>query len=146
MNNQQSLPEEYLLVAQRAKDHLVDFEIATNPRYVPNWHHEIIGAELEHIEKYGDRDYKILLVFVPPRHGKSKQCTIDFPAWYLGRNPDKEIITASYSGELAQDFGVLTRNLVDSEAYKAIFSIRLKEDEQAKSKWKTQKGGSYTSV
>jgi (2Fe-2S) ferredoxin len=64
----------------------------------------------------------------------------------LGRNPDKEIITVSYSGELAQDFGSKTRSLVNSGVYQSIFNTRLKEDEQAKAKWKTQEGGSYTSV
>jgi len=88
-----------------------------------------------------------LLVFVPPRHGKSELCSIRFPAWYLGRNPDKEIITVSYSAELAQDFGSKTRSVVSSEIYPYIFNgITLKEDAQAKAKWGTSKGGSYTSV
>ena len=120
--------------------------IATNPKYEPNWHHEIIAQELEQIEQHGDSDYKVLLVFVPPRNGKSELCSIGFPAWYLGRNPDKEIITVSYSGELAQDFGSKTRAIVNEQAYKHIFNVTLKEDEQAKAKWKTNKGGSYTSV
>lgn len=132
---------------QRARENLIDFLIATNPNYEPNWHHEIIAKELERIEAFGDRDYKVLLVFVPPRHGKSELCSIGFPAWYLGRNPDKEIITVSYSAELAQDFGSKTRSIVSGEAYPYIFSgLTLKEDEQAKAKWRTSKGGSYTSV
>lgn len=121
--------------------------MATERKYKPNWHHELIGKELEHIEAFGDRDYKILMVFVPPRHGKSQQCSIDFPAWYLGRNPDKEIITASYSAELAQDFGTKTRDKIESEQFKHIFEeLSLKEDERAKAKWRTGQGGSYTSV
>lgn len=144
------------MVTQRARDNLVDFEIATNTNYEPNWHHIAIAKELENIEKNGDRDYKVLIVTVPPRHGKSRQCTVDFPAWYLGKNPEKEIVTASYSSELAQDFGSLTRDVVDSEAYRLIFDTRLKQDEKSKAKWKTAKlndkndlvaaGGSYTSV
>jgi phage terminase large subunit-like protein len=135
------------MVMQRAKQYLVDFCIATNAKYEPNWHHERIAKELENIEANGDRDYKVLLVFVPPRHGKSELCSINFPAWYLGRNPDKEIITVSYSAELAQDFGGKTRSIISGEAYPHIFNgITLKEDEQAKAKWRTSKGGSYTSV
>lgn len=65
----------------------------------------------------------------------------------MGRNPDKEIITVSYSAELAQDFGSKTRTIVGSPEYKHIFGgLTLKEDEQAKAKWRTSKGGSYTSV
>ncbi len=107
----------------------------------------MIAKELEHVEAFGDRDYKVLMVFVPPRHGKSQQCSIDFPAWYLGRNPHKEIITASYSAELAQDFGTKTRDKVESEAFRVIFDkLNLKEDERSKAKWRTSEGGSYTSV
>ena len=131
---------------QRARENLIDFSIATNPRYEANWHHEAISKELQHIESFGDRDYKVLLIFVPPRHGKSELSSISFPAWYLGRNPEKEIITVSYSAELAQDFGGKTRAIVNGEAYPLIFNVTLKEDEQAKAKWRTNKGGSYTSV
>lgn len=132
---------------QSAKNHLIDFLIATNPKYEPSWFHERIANELERIERLGDEEYKVLLVFVPPRHGKSELCSIGFPAWYLGRNPTKEIITVSYSAELAQDFGSKTRSIVSGEVYPHIFNgITLKEDEQAKAKWRTNKGGSYTSV
>lgn len=125
----------------------MDFQIATNPKYEPNWHHDIIGKELEKLEAFGDRDFKILLVFVPPRHGKSQQCSIDFPSWYLGRNPSKEVITASYSAELAQDFGAKTREKVSSEAFKLIFpEVTLKEDEQARGRWRTKQGGGYVAV
>jgi hypothetical protein len=154
----EELLEEFQLIVNQARNHLIDFEIATNPKYDPNWHHERIAKELEHIEQFGDRDYKILIITLPPRHGKSQECSIDFPAWYLGRNPDKEIIESSYSAELAQDFGAKTREKVDSEEYKAIFpNIRLKEDQKAKAKWGIEKlndvtsnwkstGGSYTAV
>lgn len=132
------------MVQERARNNLIDFEIATNPRYQANWHHEKIARELEHIEQFGDDEYKILIISVPPRHGKSQQCSIDFPAWYLGRSPQKEIIIASYSAELAHTFGGKTRDKVDSEQFRAIFpSVRLKEDDKAKSAWRTNEGGGY---
>lgn len=147
------------LIVTQARKHLVDFEIATNPNYKVNWHHDIIGKELEHIEFFGDRDYKILVLSVPPRHGKSLQCSIDFPAWFLGRNPSNEIIIASYSADLAQDFGGKTREKVDGQEFRTIFpEIRIRADEKAKGKWGTMipdpsqqngwkiAGGSYTAV
>jgi len=104
-NNSDSLPAEYLMALNQARNRLIDFEITVDPDYKPNWHHEIIAEHLEHIEKYGDRDYKILILTVPPRHGKSRECSIDFPAWYLGKNPKKEIIISSYTADLAVKFG-----------------------------------------
>jgi len=134
-------------VISQARESLIDFEIATDPLYDPNWHHERIAKELEHIEAFGDRDYKILIITVPPRHGKSRECSIDFPTWYLGRNPEKEFIITSYSAELAETFGGKARNKIDTPQYKAIFpSVRLREDEKAKGRWSTNKGGGYVSA
>lgn len=132
------------MAVNQAREHLIDFEIVTDPDYKPNWHHEKIALELEHVEKHGDRDYKVLIITVPPRHGKSRECSIDFPAWFLGRNPKKEVIMASYSAELAQTFGGKTRDRVDSLQYKVIFpGVRLREDQKAKGNWSTKQGGGY---
>lgn len=133
----------------KAESNLVDFEILTNPKYKPNWHHEEIASVLESIAN-GDfvkEGFKILILEVPPRHGKSQQATIDFPCWYLGKHPDKEVITACYSADLALDFGGKAKNLIESEEYQDIFSnITLRPDEKSKAKWRTNKGGSYTAT
>lgn len=81
-----------------------------------------------------------------PTHN-SQQCSIDFPAYFLGRNPEKEIIIASYSADLAQDFGGKTREKVDGDSFKAIFpDVWLKPDEKARGRWRTNEGGGYSSA
>jgi len=135
--------EDKLKILQTGRHSLVDFSIVTNRTYKPASIHETIADKLEAVER---GEIKRLMIFVPPRHGKSQLATINFPAWYLGRNPDKEIITASYSAELAQDFGSKTRELFKDDIFQKIFKTRLKADEQNKAKWKTDGGGSYTSV
>ena len=137
---------EQIQIMQAGRYHLIDFSILTNRKYKPNWHHNVIADELEKAEQ-GLVDWKILILMCPPRHGKSEEVSINFPAWLLGRKPDIEVITASYSSELALDFGGKTRNLVGSEEYKLIFGdVNLREDEQSKAKWKTNQGGSYIST
>src|SRR3990167_1932148 len=131
--------DKFQLILQRSREDLMTCLMAVNPFYEPHWHLDIVAEELMRIERDGDKNYKVLLIFEPPRHGKSELATVGFPAWFLGRNPTKEIITVSYSGELALDFGAKTREIVGSEAYKAIFNVSLKEDEQGKAKWKTNK-------
>lgn len=132
---------------QVARKHLNDFSILTGRDYIPNWHHEIIASELEHIEQFADRDYKILIVEVPPRHGKSQECTIDFPAWYLGKKSSREVIVSSYSGELAVEFGGKTKDKVSGSQYKNIFpTVSLREDARAKGRWMTKEDGGYTAV
>ena len=144
MNKQSAFSKEELLACQAvARKDLVDFSIYTNPRYDPIWLHEEIAKYLQKVEK---GDIKRLMIFVPPRHGKSQLASISFPAWYLGRHPEKEIITASYSADLAQDFGYKTRNLVNTELYKQIFNTQLRDDSRSKAKWLTLEGGGYTAV
>jgi len=133
-----------------AYNDLISFSIITNNKYKPSWHHNIIAKELEELEKkiIDPKEEKIsfLLLELPPRHGKSQLASINFPAWFLGRNPDKEIITASYSSDLAIDFGSKTRELFSTDVYQNIFNIKLKADDRSKAKWRTEKGGSYISV
>jgi len=131
------------LAIQEARDRLIRFCIVYDRNYLVNWHHREIANALEKVES---GEIKRLIIEMPPRHGKSQLASIYFPAWYLGRNPDKEIITASYSGDLAKDFGSKTRDVVNSNRYKDIFDVSLKQDSKAKDKWTTNSGGSYTSV
>jgi hypothetical protein len=140
---QQFSREEVQAVIQVAKSDLIDFSILTLNGYQPNWHHETIANALMQVER-GEIDR--LIITVPPRHGKSELASIRFPAWYLGRHPDKEVITASYSADLAVDFGSKTRTLIESEQFRDIFSLQLRPDDRAKSKWLTKEGGGYTSV
>src|SRR5690349_11875801 len=44
-------------------------------------------------------------VLMPPRNGKSLLSSELFPAWYLGKHPDRSVIASSYGQELASDFG-----------------------------------------
>ena len=126
-----------------ARNDLIDFAIYTNPRYEAIWLHEEIAKQLMRAER---GEVKRLMIFVPPRHGKSELGSINFPAWYLGKHPEKEIIVASYSADLAQDFGYKTRNLVGSGEYGELFNTRLMEDSKSKAKWLTDEKGGYTSV
>lgn len=68
--------------------------------------------------------FDILVLSVPPQHGKSMTITETLPSWYLGKNPTKRIIEASYSEDFAQLFG--RRNLRKIKQFgKAIFGIEL---------------------
>ena len=58
-----------------------------------------------------------LIVTMPPRHSKSLHVSENFPAWFLGRNPDKRVIAASHTQELANTFSRRVRNKIASERY-----------------------------
>ncbi len=86
------------------------------------------------------------MIFMPPRHGKSELASRRFPAWYMGRNPQKEIIAASYNSDLAGDFGRDVRNIVNSPEYERLFDTRLAPDSKAKNRWNTSVGGGYAAA
>src|SRR3990167_4904974 len=120
---------------------LLDFIKYNFEGYEANWHHRKIVDALERVER-GELDR--LMIQMPPGHGKSEISSIQFPAWYLGRNPQKQIIAVSYNAELAVDFGKKTRNLVRRREFGNVFQgIKLSEDSTAAGKWNTNLGVSY---
>jgi len=126
---------------EKSRRNLLPFIQLNFPTYRDNWHHRLLIEALERVER---GELKRLIVLMPPRHGKSEIASIQFPSWFIGRNPEKSIIAASYAGDLALDFGRKTRDLVHSKEYGYIFSgVKLKEDSQAAGRWATNKGGSY---
>ena len=123
-----------------ARTSLISFTEYTYPRYVAAPIHHQIAEQLERVER-GEIDRLMLLV--PPRHGKSELASRRFPAWYLGRHPEHQFISASASVTLAEDFGRDVRNLIASPEYADVFDTQLAEDSQARGRWTTQEGGSY---
>jgi len=127
-----------------SRRHLSDFIHYTFPNYRENWHHSLIISKLEAVER---GEIRKLIITLPPRHGKSEIASIHFPAWFFGKNPQKSIIAASYSGDLAVTFGRKARNLVDSQEYGILFpEVKLAEDSKAAGQWNTNKKGEYTAV
>mgnify|MGYP000100182282 FL=1 len=86
------------------------------------------------------------MIFMPPRHGKSELASRRFPAWFLGKHPERSIIAASYGSELASDFGRDVRNIVDQEEYSRLFNTELAQDSKAAGRWHTDKGGGYVAA
>lgn len=131
------------IIVKATRDKFIAFCCLLGHQFVPSWHHRDVARQLERVEK---GEIKRLIIMLPPRHGKSTQSTILFPAWFLGRHPDKEIITVSYSGELAVEFGEKSRDVMRDDRYSAVFDTKLKVDSESKQKWKTEKGGGYLST
>lgn len=124
-----------------ARRNLLDFTEYTNPLYARAHHHEKIAAKLEALER-GDIDR--LMIFMPPRHGKSELASKRFPAWCLGRDPHRQIIAASYNSDLASDFGRQVRNLIAEPEYREVFAnVSLAPDSQAATRMNTNHKGSY---
>jgi len=85
-----------------------------------------------------------VIVNIAPRHGKSEHISVRFPAWYLGKNPTKQIIQASCNLTLVEKLGQSVKDIIAKPEYGEIFpDFRLSTDTKAKTKFKTQSGGYY---
>lgn len=132
-----------LLARRRARHGLIAFTEYTYPGYRAAAHHHRIADALERVER---GECKRLMICMPPRHGKSELASRRFPAYFVGRNPDKQIIAASYNSDLAGDFGRDVRNIVADPSFGALFQVQLAVDSKAANRWHTSGGGMYVAA
>ncbi len=59
----------------------------------------------EFVERKTCKPYEILVVNMPPQHGKSMAITEALPSWYLSKNPLHRVIEISYNRQFAAHFG-----------------------------------------
>ena len=88
------------------------------PDYQFNWHHDRL---IDALQRLADRQYKRLIVMMPPRHGKSELVSRLFPAWILGRNGNEQIILSSYSLDLASAMNRDCQRIIQTPAFSEIF-------------------------
>lgn len=123
---------------EKAKRSLVSFmEYDGQGTWKTAKHLNVLCEKLEAIER---KEIKRLMVFMPPRHGKSEVSTKKFPAWFLGRNPNEEVIISSYSADLAYDFSKIARDTL-KEHGKNIFGINVPKVPGAVGRWSATEGG-----
>lgn len=90
----------------------------------------------EKLDAVVDGRIKRLLIFAPPRHGKSELVSRKLPAYFLGRYPDRQVISSGYGDDFVEEFGRDVRNLVTSSEYHALFpDVSLAADSKAKARW-----------
>ena len=90
---------------------------------------------------------KRVIINIAPRHGKSELASYLLPAWYLGLHPDHQIIMATHTASLSEDFGGRVRNLINTPEYAQIFpATSLAEDKKGAGSWATSAGGKYYAV
>jgi len=126
---------------QASYDDLLAFCKKMDPNYIVGRHHRLLANMLMDIEK-GVKDR--ICVNMPPRHGKSQLVSIFYPAWFLGRNPDKKVMMVSHTTDLAVDFGRKVRNLIATDGYKEVFpTVSLAIDSKSAGRWNTNHKGEY---
>jgi predicted phage terminase large subunit-like protein len=129
---------------EKARESFMDFVHEVWPGFIGGEHHAVMADAFERV---ASGKLKRLIINMPPRHTKSEFASYILPAWFLGLAPEKKVIQASHTAELAVGFGRKVRNLVGSEVYQNIFpGVGLKADNKASGRWATTMNGEYFAV
>lgn len=137
---------DYKLALEREKSQasFLTFVKKMWPGFIHGRHHAVVAKAFEDV---ASGKIKRLAISMPPRHTKSEFGSFLFPAWFLGKFPDKKVMQSSNTSELAVGFGRKVRNLVDSEQYHEVFpNVALRQDSKSAGRWAVNKSGEYFAI
>lgn len=102
------------------------------------------------LQSFYESTEKVLVINLPPRHGKSRTATL-FVEWLFGENPLLKVMTGSYNETLSTTFAKQVRDAILEEKSEGILSYcdifpntQIKHGESSASKWALQ-GSQQTS-
>jgi predicted phage terminase large subunit-like protein len=101
--------------------------------------HRVIGAALEEVESGA---YRRLMINLGPRFGKTTLASAMFPAWYIGKHPERSIIVATYNQHYSWDLGRKIRDIIQLPQYAQVFpDLKIKMRAAAVDRLETVQGG-----
>lgn len=114
LNRSQFLDE----LAEKARKSVLSYSNLTMRNFQAAQHHRLICQFLNKVDR---GEIKRLIISMPPRHGKTELTSQRFPAFLLGRNPNRQIIGTSYSSSLASRVSRNIQKIIESEAHQIAF-------------------------
>ena len=134
--------DDYSLAIMSAQERLLPFASYVHcGRFEAPYHLRKLASALEDVE---NGSCKRLIIAMPPRMGKTHLTSETFPAWYLGKHPDHQVIAATYAQEFAEDIGRKVRNTMLDPSYPQLFpASQLAADSASSKKFYTINRGVY---
>ncbi len=112
---------------------LIAFTGHTYARYQAEPVHRLIAEKMDGVVR---GEIERLMIFAPPQHGKSELVSVRLPAFWLGHHPDLPVAIASYGATLAESKSRQVRDIVESDAYRALFAgVGTRRDSRAVDYW-----------
>lgn len=91
------------------------------------------------LERVTSGEIRRLMLFVPPRHGKSEMVTVRYPVWRMERDPSLRVVVGAYSQTLANRFSRKSRRIAKER-------FELDTERKAVEEWETAGGGTFRAV
>lgn len=131
-----------------ARRKLIPYIKRFDPEYEAGWlHHDICRRLEKFFDDVKNKKSPRLMLFVPPRHGKSYIASDFYPSWCLGKNPKLKFIAASYAVSLPIEFSRNIRDRITTAEYKAVFRrTTVSKESKAAEAWKTTQGGAFVAA
>lgn len=114
-----------------------DWLPAVTPAYTWTWEYQRVI--INHLNRMTMGGIKKLMIFLPPRHGKSHLVTIRYPVWRLERSPETRVVIAAYNQTLAEKFSRAARRIARTR-------FPLSYERKAAEDWETAEGGGVRAV
>ncbi len=109
------------------------------PRHLRLIDREVRDAVLRARERRASSP-EVLLVEVPPRHGKSTLISRHAPAWFLGTFPEERVILASYEADFAATWGAKARELLEDHGLE-LYGVEVDQRSRAAKRWDLARRG-----
>jgi predicted phage terminase large subunit-like protein len=123
------------------RDSMLGFALHVYPGFKIGPHHRKLAKIFEDV--IAGRKKRVI-INIAPRMGKSEFSSYLFPAYFLGKFPNKKIIMGTHTASLSEDFGRRVRNLIESDEYQDLFpATQISDDQKAAGKWSTSEEGQY---
>ena len=130
------------LIRRRCRKDYGEYVKFANPGFYMTKFHRYLTSEIqEFLEHETDNAMDILLLSVPPRHGKTFTLTETLPSWYLGKHPEGNVIIAGYESSFAEMFSRRNRDKFNEYAIQIFPDARPNDKVQGVAQWETDKGG-----
>jgi len=106
---------------RKARNSFIDFVKYTyNGEYQDAWFHRYVAKKLEDLI-FRRTDKRFLMLFMPPRHGKSELVSRNLPPFYFGNFPDHEIISTTYAQTLSNAMSLDVQRIMTGDKYGDLF-------------------------
>mgnify|MGYP002622121429 FL=1 len=111
---------------------------ATTPEWEWDWPH--LRYSQARCDQVTRGELTQLIELMPPRHGKTEQGTIRYPAYRLEMDPSLRIIVAAYNQTIAEKFSRKIRRLVRARG------VPISSERNTAADWETEDGGGVRAV
>lgn len=103
-----------------------------------DWRHQIYLYKK--LERMTTGESKRLMIFMPPRHGKSETVTVHYAAYRLEHDQKMNIIIGCHNQKLANRFSRRIRRICEAQ------KMELSTERRAAEEWETASGGGVKAV